>query len=177
MAEKKVSVRLSATGGEQVRAELEGVGAAGTRGFGKLSREMDLANARLAALSRKAAIAAGAMAAATVMAGLAMLRSGLQVVDAQAKLAQSLGTTVESLQVLERAGDLAGVSFSGIEQATKDMTRRLSQAAASGGPVADALGRLHLNAKALLGLSLDQRIAAVSEAMGKFVPEAERAAV
>ena len=46
MAEKKVSVRLSATGGEQVRAELEGVGAAGTRGFGKLSREMDLANAR-----------------------------------------------------------------------------------------------------------------------------------
>ena len=177
MAEKKVSVRLSATGGQQVRAELEGVGAAGTRGFGKLSREMDLANARLAALSRKAAIAAGAMAAATVMAGLAMLRSGLQVVDAQAKLAQSLGTTVESLQVLERAGDLAGVSFSGIEQATKDMTRRLSQAAASGGPVADALGRLHLNAKALLGLSLDQRIAAVSEAMGKFVPEAERAAV
>mgnify|MGYP006956420629 CR=1 FL=1 len=33
MAEKRVSVRLSATGGRQVRAELEGVGEAGTRGM------------------------------------------------------------------------------------------------------------------------------------------------
>ena len=68
--------------------------------------------------------------------------SGLASVDAQAKLAQSLGTTVASIQVLERAGELAGVAMSGIEQATKDLTRRLSQAAAGAGPAADALGRL-----------------------------------
>jgi hypothetical protein len=37
-----------------------------------------------------------------------MVRSGLATVDAQAKLAQSLGTTVASIQVLERAGELAG---------------------------------------------------------------------
>jgi len=49
-----------------------------------------------------------------------MIRSGLATVDAQAKLAQSLGTTVASIQVLERAGELAGVAMSGIEQATKD---------------------------------------------------------
>jgi hypothetical protein len=67
---------------------------------------------------------------------------GLQTVDAQAKLAQSLGTTVASIQTLERAGELAGVSMSGIEQATKDLTRRLSQAAAGTGPAADALDRL-----------------------------------
>jgi hypothetical protein len=65
-----------------------------------------------------------------------MVRSGLQTVDAQAKLAQSLGTTVASIQTLERAGELAGVSMSGIEQATKDLTRRLSQAAAGTGPAA-----------------------------------------
>ena len=47
MAEKRVSVRLVAEGGRQVRAELEGIGAAGTRGFGRLSSEMELANARL----------------------------------------------------------------------------------------------------------------------------------
>lgn len=50
MTEKRVSVRLSATGGRQVKAELEGVGEAGSRGFGRLSREMEGANARLAAL-------------------------------------------------------------------------------------------------------------------------------
>ena len=42
MAEKRVSVRLAAVGGRQVRAELEGVGEAGSRGFGRLSREMEV---------------------------------------------------------------------------------------------------------------------------------------
>ena len=50
MAEKRVSVRLVAEGGRQVRAELEGIGDAGARGFGRLSTEMELANARLPAL-------------------------------------------------------------------------------------------------------------------------------
>ena len=53
MAEKRVSVRLVAEGGRPVRAELEGIGDAGARGFGRLTTEMELANARLAArLSR-----------------------------------------------------------------------------------------------------------------------------
>jgi len=51
MAEKRVSVRLAAVGGKQVRAELEGVGDAGVRGFGRMSREAELANARLAAFA------------------------------------------------------------------------------------------------------------------------------
>ena len=53
MAEKRVSVRLAAVGGRQVRAELEGVGEAGSKGFGRLSREMEAANARMAAFSRR----------------------------------------------------------------------------------------------------------------------------
>ena len=54
MTEKRVSVRLAAVGGRQVRAELEGVGEAGARGFGRLSREMEAANTRLAAFARRA---------------------------------------------------------------------------------------------------------------------------
>ena len=106
-----------------------------------------------------------------------MIRSGLQAVDAQAKLAQSLGTTVASIQTLERAGELAGVSMSGIEQATKDLTRRLSQAAAGSGPAADALDRLGLSANELIALPLDQRVGAINAAIESFVPAAERAAV
>gem|GEM_PF-3496984 len=45
MAEKRVSVRLAAVGGRQVRAELEGVGEAGARGFGRLSDETYVAKA------------------------------------------------------------------------------------------------------------------------------------
>ena len=177
MAEKRVSVRLVAEGGRQVRAELEGVGEAGAKGFGRLSREMDAANARLAGFARKAKGAAAAAVAAAAAAGIAMVRTGLETVDAQAKLAQSLSTTVASIQTLERAGELAGVAMSGIEQATKDLTRRLSQAAAGGGPAAQALNRLGLSAKALLALPLDARVGAINAAIESFVPAAERAAV
>ncbi|MDP5309118.1 phage tail tape measure C-terminal domain-containing protein [Paracoccus spongiarum] len=177
MAEKRVSVRLAAVGGRQVRAELEGVGEAGSRGFGRLSREMEAANARMAGFTRKVGVAAAAAVTAATAAGIAIVRSGLQTVDAQAKLAQSLGTTVASIQTLERAGELAGVSMSGIEQATKDLTRRLSQAAAGGGPAADALERLGLTAGELLALPLDQRVGAINAAIEAFVPVAQRAAV
>ena len=177
MAEKRVSVRIAAVGGRQVRAELEGVGEAGSRGFGRLSREMEAANARLAGFARRVRVAAAAAVAAATAAGVAMVRSGLQTVDAQAKLAQSLGTTVASIQTLERAGELAGVSMSGIEQATKDLTRRLSQAAAGGGPAAQALERLGLSASDLLALPLDERVGAINAAIEDFVPAAERAAL
>ena len=77
MAEKKVSVRLSAVGGQQVRAELEGIGEAGARGFGRLSSEMEEANVRLGSVARKAGIALAAVTAAAAAAGVAMVRSGL----------------------------------------------------------------------------------------------------
>ena len=76
MAEKRVSVRLAAIGGKQVRAELEGVGDAGVKGFGRLSAEMERANARLAAFSTRVKIAvavAVAAAAATISDGLEMV--------------------------------------------------------------------------------------------------------
>lgn len=177
MAEKRVSVRLVAEGGRQVRAELEGIGEAGTRGFGRLSSEMELANARLGSFARKAGIALAAVTAAAAAAGVAMVRSGLDVIGAQADMAASLRTTVESLQVLTWAGELAGVSMGEIEQATKKLTTRLSEAAAGSGSAVGALQRLNLTAAELQALPLDQRIVAIQDALARFVPEAERAAV
>ncbi len=177
MAEKRVSVRLVAEGGRQVRAELEGIGEAGARGFGRLSSEMELANARLGSFARKAGIALAAVTVAAAAAGVAMVRSGLDVIGAQADMAASLKTTVESLQVLTWAGELAGVSMGEIEQATKKLTTRLSEAAAGSGSAVGALQRLNLTAAQLQALPLDQRIVAIQEALNQFVPEAERAAV
>ena len=130
--------------------------------------------AAVAAAMAKFAMVAGAAAVAT---GGALVRSGLQTIDSQAKLAQSLDTTVSSIQVLERAGDLAGVSMGQVEQATIALTRRLSQAAQGAGPAVDALDRLQLTAEGLAELPLDQRIATIQERIAEFVPEAERAAV
>ena len=177
MAEKRVSVRLAAVGGRQVRAELEGIGEAGARGFGRLSTEMELVNTRLSSFARRAGIALAALTAAAAAAGVAMVRSGLDVIGAQADMAASLRTTVESLQVLTWAGELAGVSMGEIEQATKKLTTRLSEAAAGSGSAVGALQRLNLTAAELQALPLDQRIVAIQDALARYVPEAERAAV
>ena len=74
MTEKRVSVRLSAVGGRQVRDELEGVGEAGARGFGRLSSEMEMASTRPVSVARKARIALAAMTAAAAAAGVARRR-------------------------------------------------------------------------------------------------------
>jgi len=177
MAERRVSVRLAAVGGKQVRAELEGIGEAGKRGFGKASREMEIANAKLAKFARRANIVAGIMAAAAISAGVAMVRSGLQVIDEQAKLAASLGTTTASLQVLARAAELAGVSQGEVEQATIMMTKSLSQAAQGTGPAVKALQQLHLSATDLAKLPIDQKLTKIQDAIQKYIPAAQRAAV
>jgi hypothetical protein len=105
------------------------------------------------------------------------IKNSMATIDAQAKLAKSLGTTTTSMQVLARAGDLAGVSMQSIEQGTKDLYRRLSQAATGGGPAADALKRLGLSARDLLRLPLDQRLGTINQALKDFIPEAQRASV
>lgn len=127
MAEKWVSVRLVAEGGRQVRTELEGIGEAGTRGFGRLSSVMELANARLGSFARKAGSAMAAVTAAAAAAGVAMVRSGLDVIGAQADMAASLKTTVESLQVLTWAGELAGVSMRAHHASRSTLTLRAAR--------------------------------------------------
>ncbi|RAP38949.1 phage tail tape-measure protein, partial [Rhodovulum viride] len=89
----------------------------------------------------------------------------------------SLGTTVKSVQVLSRAGDLSGVAMGTVEQATKDLTRRLSQAATGTGPAVEALKRLNLTAGDLLAMPLDARVEAINAAILDFVPAAQQAAV
>ncbi|MDE4302848.1 hypothetical protein PXK30_05320 [Phaeobacter gallaeciensis] len=110
-------------------------------------------------------------------AAAAMVKSSLSIIDAQAKIAQSMDTTVQSMQVLQRAADLAGVSMGETEQATIQFTKRLSQAAGGTGAASKALDRLNLSAAELLDLTIDQRLARVQDALARYVPEAERAAV
>jgi len=163
MSEKRVSVRLVAIGGRRVRTELEGIGEAGSKGFGRLSAEMTTANARLASFASKAGIAFAAMTAAATAAGVAMVRSGLQTIGAQVDMAASFNTTVESLQVLTLAGELAGVSMGEIETATRKLTGRLSEAATGSGAAVKALDRLNLSAGDLQRLPLDERLIAIQD--------------
>lgn len=127
-------------------------------------------------VKRWTAVGVATATAATAIT-VAIVNQSRRAIDEQAKLARSLDTTVKGLQITTRAGELNGVAFSQLEQFTKDLTRRLSQAAAGTGPAVDALDRLHLTAQELQALPLDQRIALIRERLDEFIPVAERAAV
>ncbi|GHC34848.1 hypothetical protein GCM10007291_40060 [Gemmobacter nanjingensis] len=138
MAEKRVSVRLAAVGGRQVRAELEGIGEAGTRGFGRLSREMEAANTRLAAFARRAGIAMAAAASAAT-AGLGIIvRSAAQSADQIRQFAQVANATPESFQRWAAGARTVGVEQEKLADILKDVNDRVGDfLQTGGGPMKD----------------------------------------
>lgn len=138
MSTKQVSVRLSATGGRQVRAELEGVGEAGARGFGRLSREMTEANTRMAAFARKAKIAATAAAMALAGSVLAMTRSTAAAANEISQLSQVANATPEVFQRWSAASSTVGIEQEKLADILKDVNDRVGDfLQTGGGPMKD----------------------------------------
>ena len=173
MAEKKVSVRLVAEGGRRVRAELEGVGEAGAKGFGRLSREMDLANTRLAAFARRAGLALGAAgAAATASLGL-IVRSTAESAAQIRQFAQVANATPEALQRWSAGARTVGIEQEKLADILKDVNDRVGDfLQTGGGPMADFFE----NVAPRVGVTADQ-FARLSgpEALQLYVDTLERA--
>ncbi|ARU02427.1 phage tail tape measure C-terminal domain-containing protein [Yoonia vestfoldensis] len=175
MAEKRVSVRLSATGGRQVRAELEGVGEAGTRGMGRLSRELDQANARMAAFARRAKIAATAAATALAGAVVAMTRSTVAAANEIGQLSQVANANPEVFQRWAAASATVGIEQEKLADILKDMNDRVGDfLQTGGGPMADFFE----NIAPRVGVTADQ-FARLSgpEALQLYVSSLEKAGV
>lgn len=119
--------------------------------------------------------AAAALAGAGITAALVSKASA--AIDAQAKLAQQLGTTSASMATLDRAGQLSGISMEKIATAGRTLTTRLGEAAAGMGPAAASLDRLGISANELSRMPLDQRINALNNAIRQNIPVTEQAAV
>ncbi|MBV0891521.1 phage tail tape measure protein [Paracoccus sp. Z118] len=173
MAEKRVSVRLAAVGGRQVRAELEGVGEAGAKGFGRLSREMELANTRLAAFARRAGVALStAAAAATASLGL-IVRSTAESAAQIRQFAQVANATPEALQRWSAGARTVGIEQEKLADILKDVNDRVGDfLQTGGGPMADFFE----NVAPRVGVTADQ-FARLSgpEALQLFVDTLERA--
>ncbi|MFD1510570.1 phage tail tape measure C-terminal domain-containing protein [Lacimonas salitolerans] len=175
MAEKRVSVRLSATGGRQVRAELEGVGAAGSRGMGRLSRELDQANARMAAFARRARIAATAAATALAGAVVAMTRSTVAAANEIGQLSQVANAAPEVFQRWSAASATVGIEQEKLADILMDVNDRVGDfLQTGGGPMADFFE----NIAPRVGVTADE-FARLSgpEALQLYVSSLEKAGV
>jgi hypothetical protein len=173
MAEKRVSVRLAAVGGRQVRAELEGVGEAGAKGMGRLSREMYLANTRLAAFARRAGLALGAAAAAATASLGLIVRSTAESAAQIRQFAQIANTTPEALQRWSAGARTVGIEQEKLADILKDVNDRVGDfLQTGGGPMADFFE----NVAPRVGVTADQ-FARLSgpEALQLYVDTLERA--
>lgn len=152
-------------------AELQAAIKRAKRGLGELGGELRTAATDIAKWGT-AAVAAGAALSAH------MVKGAIEAADAQAKLAQSVHTSFNSLSTLEIAGARAGVSMEEITRGAQKLDVTLAKAATMADQgAAAALDRLGLKARELQMLPLDQRIATINDALAKNIPVTEQAAV
>lgn len=117
-----------------------------------------------------------AAAAAGAALGVKLVSDSLAAIDAQAKLAKQLGTSSASIATLNRAADMSGISMSQIEAGAKNLDVAMGEAAQGTGVAVDTLKRLGLTAKDLEGMTLDEKILTVNQALKDNIPANERAA-
>ena len=113
-----------------------------------------------------------ASAAAFALVGLT--KQSLAAVDANAKLARSLGGTYTGVKSLGMAMGEAGVD--GFEQSITAMNQRLGQAERGTGKAALAVKELGLNLGYMASLDVDEKVAYIADAMQKAGISMQRAA-
>lgn len=139
---------------------------------GKLSQFGSSARSTVNQLG-KLGLAAGVAGAAI---GVKLVSDSLNAIDAQAKLARQLGTTSLSIATLERATDRSGISMANVETAAKNLEIAMGEAVQGTGVAVDTLERMNLTVKDLEGMTLDEKILTVNQAIKNNIPATEQAA-
>tara|TARA_R110000824_G_scaffold401762_1_gene615158 strand:+ start:8688 stop:10124 length:1437 start_codon:yes stop_codon:yes gene_type:complete len=133
------------------------------KGFGRLAMKV----------GKFAAILGGIALAAII--GLTV--KGLKAVDTMAKLAQNIGTSVKSIQVLRHMATLGGVSIEKMDKAVSKMVKNIGETAMGIGTATDALKELGLDAKVLENQSPEKMFGIIADELNKIPTSARRASL
>lgn len=113
------------------------------------------------------------LSAAAVVGSLGMVyRQQASVIDQSAKFADRIGVTTEALSELQYMAELNGID--NLETALQRMTRSVAEAAMGTGEAVDVLDELGLSVQALQGLSPDQQLALIADAMQDVSEQSDR---
>jgi len=138
------------------------------RGAARGERSLGRLGVSMRGVVRRAAQLGTAVAAAGTALVIGLTRRGLQAVDAQSKLARSLGGTIDGVRGLQIAAEDAGVSTGALESAMGNLARRLGEAHRGSGQAAEAMERLGLNAAELIGMDVDTRMATIADRINEM---------
>lgn len=119
-----------------------------------------------------AGVAAGAAAAVR---SIGFIKDSMSDLDKIAKLSRSSGLDGSFIQAFGFAAEQTGGSMSEAQDAIKQFTRRLGDAADGSGAAADKLAQIGLSVDDLMQMSPEQQILTVADAIASLGTEAERA--
>ncbi|WP_438455430.1 hypothetical protein [Vreelandella venusta] len=109
-----------------------------------------------------AGIAAVAGAATAAAAGIyAYAKSNMDTIDANAKLARSLGGTIDGLRAVNMEASDSGID--GMEASLNRMNRRLGAVEMNGGPALKTVERLNLNLQEMQDMDVDEKLAYIAD--------------
>lgn len=133
MARRQAITELRAQGGDRVKEDFRGVGAAGVRAFDRIRNSSRGARLAMNAIDRAArglrrSIVPMGLAAAAAATGLVLLtRRTIDFADEIAKTAAASGVGTDFLQELRFAADLAGTEMSQLDKGIETFSKRLGE--------------------------------------------------
>ena len=127
-------------------------------------------------VAKRAAKMGAAIAAAGAAITAHLVRSGLDAVDTQQKLARQLGSTQAEIAGVTRAAKDAGIESGQLESNLQALNKRLGEAQEGSGRAADTLDRLGLSAQELAEMPLDERLDTIGAAINSLETQTEKAA-
>ena len=129
----------------------------------------------LAKIGKKVALFGVAIAAVALTALTALTIKGLAAVDSMAKLAQSIGATTNSIQVLRHIAVIGGASIETMDKSLLKMTKNIGEAAQGYSEATETLEILGLTALDLEKMSPEKAFGTIADAMNQLSTDARRA--
>lgn len=127
----------------------------------------------IASIAKYGAALAGVAAGAFAL----FLRQQMQVIDATAKTAKSLGITTEALTALTHAADLSGATQEELTKGIQRMQKNISDASVGLTTAQRAFEALGLSHQALAAMTPEEQFKTIAEAMSGLSSQAEKTRV
>lgn len=117
----------------------------------------------------------GAAAAGAALVGLG--KKALETADGIGKLSQKTGVSAETLSVFAFAARTADVESQTLSKSFQIFTRTMNQVDQGGREASDAVKELFGSASALNGLTMDERLKKIVDALGQMEPGSQKTAL
>jgi hypothetical protein len=144
------------------------------RGIQNASKRFKKFGAAIATRAKQMAASMAVVGTAVAAMGAAFVRAGLRSVDALAKTARMLGTSIDDLQGFRAAAAQAGVDTKMFDTALRRMTRRVSEAAQGSGEAKNAIRELGLDAQRLNQMTPTEQLLEFADAFQHVESQADR---